>query len=140
MEDFISFLTNDKVVWCYMSFLVFLITLGLKIPYKKLTSNITSEKLRQFANKAIVVFTFAISIGLNVTLAEWTNIPFSFEDSIKHALSAIALYSALEIKGNPFKNAEAEELIDKAEDVVNNKGTDEESATSKFLKHMGEKK
>ena len=140
MEDFISFLTNDKVVWCCMSILIFLITLCLKIPYKKLTSKITSEKLRQFANKAIVIFTFAISIGLNVAFSEWTKTPFSFEDSIKYALSAIALYSALEIKGNPFKNAEAEELIDKAEDVVNNKGKDEKSATSKFLTHMGEKK
>ena len=141
MDEIIAFLVdNEKVVWAMMSFIIFGIIYALKIPYKKLTSKITNEKVRQLANKAIVILTFAVSIGLTLGYSELVDIDFSLSHSIKYAVSAIAIYSATEIKkGNkdiPFTTEEAKEVIDTAVQAV----TVVETETKKAKKEKKKKK
>lgn len=117
MEQIIAFFTNnEKVVWAIMALAIFGIIYLLKIPYKKLTSKITNEKGRQIANKAIVLLTFAVSIGLTLGYSYLVKVDFSITDSIKYAVSAIALYSATEVKkGNTdvaFMTEEGKEVVE----------------------------
>lgn len=157
MEQVIEFLKgNENVVWVMLSFIIFGIMYGLKMPYKKLTSKISNETARQIANKAIVLFTFAVSIGLTIGYCELVNIEFSLVDSIKYATTAIAMYSATEIKkGNKdcvFSTEEAKEVVDTVVEMASStkekkkkkkeKATDTESqsAIDIFKSAMGEKK
>ena len=89
MEQIFSFLiNNEKVVWAMLSVIIFGIIYALKIPYKKLTSKITKESVRQLANKVIVLLTFALSIGITIAYTKIVGVEFSIADSIKYATTA----------------------------------------------------
>ena len=140
-----------------MAIIIFAITFLFKYPYKKfVTDNITDEKKRKLANKAIVLFTLALGIGLEFVWCFWQGISFTiveFGDGLKHALSAIALYSALEIKTNgaienPFDNDESQEVIQEVTSIVTSeknqknktkkKDNKEKTAHEKFMDLVGQ--
>lgn len=131
-----EFLANEGVRWIAMALLIFGITFAVKIPYKKfITDKITNEKKRKLANKAIVVFTLALGIALEfgwcyIRNYEFTLVEFGY--GLKQALTAIAIYSALELKTdgaieNPFDNADCQEVIEDATELANQIKTDKKS-------------
>ena len=153
--DMYEFLHNPATLWCVMSLVIFALTFVVKIPYKKfITSKITNETKRKIANKAIVIFTLALGIFLNFAYCYWCEIAFTFVefgDGLKYGLSAIALYSALELKTsgaieNPFNNEDCKEVIDEVEKLVNNsqknktkkKDNKEKTAHEKFMDLVGQ--
>ena len=132
-------LTNEAFVWCVMPIIIFALTFLFKFPYKKfLTSRIKDEKKRKLANKLIVLFTLGLGIALNYFYCLWQGCAFSiveFGDGLKYGLTAIALYSALEIKTNgaienPFNNEDSQEVIEEVTTLVN-KETKKEKKTKK---------
>lgn len=123
-----EFLANEAVRWSAMALLIFGITLAVKIPYKKfITDKIKNEKKRKLANKAIVIFTLVLGIALEfgwcyIRNYEFTLVEFGY--GLKQAVTAIAIYSALELKtngaiDNPFDNEECEEIVEDATAIVN---------------------
>lgn len=140
-----------------MAIIIFAITFLFKYPYKKfITDKITDEKKRKIANKAIVLFTLALGIALEFVWCFWQGMTFTiveFGDGLKHALSAIALYSALEIKTkgaieNPFDNEESQEVIEEVTSIVTSdkkqktktkkKDNREKTAHEKFMDLVGQ--
>lgn len=156
MSAIYELLTNEATKWCAMAIVIFALTFAFKIPYKKLlTSHIKDEKKRKIANKGIVLFTLALGVALEFVWCSWQGITFTvmeLGDGIKYALSAIALYSAIEIKTdgaieNPFNNEECQEIIDEVTEYVNknkekrkskNKNQKEQTAEEKFLDLVGQ--
>lgn len=119
-------LRNSEFVWVAMAILIFLITFLFKYPYKKLTNKIKDEGKRKLANKAIVIFAFAISFALNFAYCHYFEMVFTIQDSLRNALSAIALHSALEIKSNGkvenvFNTVEGNQITDMAIEYVDKK-------------------
>ena len=127
MKQIIELLNNEAYRWCVMAAVIFALTFAFKIPYKKLlTDRIKDETKRKIANKAIVIFTIGLGVFLEFVWCYWHNIAFDimeFGYGIKHGLSAIALYSALEIRigkkiENPFENEESQKVIADATEFV----------------------
>lgn len=119
-------LRNSEFVWAVMAILIFAITFAFKYPYKKLTKKIKDEGKRKLANKAIVLFAFAISFALNFAYCHYFGVIFTIQDSLRNGLSAIALHSALEIKSNGkvenvFNTVEGNQITDMATDYVEKK-------------------
>ena len=144
MEQILSFLiNNEKVVWATLTVIIFGIIYALKIPYKKLTSKITNNAVRQLANKVIVLLTFAVGILVTVAYSKIVGVEFSFVDSIKYASSAIALYSATEIKkGNTdvaFETEEGKAVVEAVIEAVIPAEQNQEEKTKKGKKEKKEK-
>jgi hypothetical protein len=151
-------LTNEAFVWCVMPVIIFALTFAFKFPYKKfLTSRIKDEKKRKLANKLIVLFTLGLGIALNYFYCLWQGCAFSiieFGDGLKYGLTAIALYSALEIKTdgaieNPFNNEDSQQVIEEITELVEkkpkekkpkkkSKDTANETAEEKFWNLVGQ--
>ena len=117
-------LRNSEFVWAIMSLLIFALTFAIKYPYKLLTNKIQNETTRKIANKAIVLFAFGLGFILNYFYCRYFGMVFTVQDSLRNALSAIALHSALEIKtngkvDNVFNTQEGQEVVDKATEYVN---------------------
>ena len=148
-------LRNSEFVWVAMAILIFLITLVVKYPFKKLTSKIKDETKRKLANKAIVIFAFAIGFVLNLIYCHCFNVVFTIQASLKYSLTAISLHSVLEIKSggkitNEYNTAEGQEVVEKATEYVNGtsqktvKNTDKkkskgDSAVADFWKSVKKK-
>lgn len=127
MKTIYELLCNDAIRWSVMAIIIFAITFLFKYPYKKfLTDRIKDEKKRKLANKAIVVFTLALGILLELLWCCWSGFAFTeveFGLGLRNALSAIAIYSALELKtqgaiDNPFDNKDSQEVITNANQLV----------------------
>jgi hypothetical protein len=158
MDKIYELLSNEATRWSVMAILIFAVTFLFKYPYKRfLTDRIKNEKKRKLANKAIVLFTIALGIGLNFAYCAWIDFPFDVVElgnGIRNGLSAIALYSALEIrtKGaieNPFGNEDSQEVIEEVTALVteknaekktkkNKKDTTEKTAHEKFMDLVGQ--
>ena len=158
MEKIYELLSNEAIRWAVMAILIFAITFLFKYPYKKLlTDRIKDEKKRKLANKAIVLFTLALGIGLEFAWCYWQGYTFTvmeFGDGLRHGLSAIALYSALELKTegaieNPFGNEASQEVIQEATSLIENtqiksktkttkKDNKEKTAHEKFMDLVGQ--
>jgi hypothetical protein len=157
MEKIYELLSNEAIRWSVMAILIFAITFLFKYPYKKfLTDRIKDEKRRKLANKAIVIFTIGLGVCLEFCWCLWQDVAFTiieFGEGIKYALSAIALYSALEIKTegaieNPFNNEDCQEIIQEATALVTEttnkktkktkKDNTEKTAHEKFMDLVGQ--
>lgn len=117
-------LRNNEFVWAMMSILIFALTFAIKYPYKLLTRKIQNETTRKIANKAIVLFAFGLGFLLNFLYCHYFALEFTIQASLRNALSAIALHSALEIKTNGkvenvFNTQEGQEVVKQATEYVN---------------------
>ena len=147
-------LRNSEFVWAIMAIIIFLLTFAIKYPYKLLTNKIKDETKRKISNKAIVLFAFGLGFLLNFVYCHYFGMIFTVQASLKYALSAIAIHSALEIKSNGkvenvFNTQEGKEVVDKATEYVNGtnettkstdkKKTKSESAVADFWKSVKKK-
>ena len=149
-------LFTEGTRWTVMAILIFAITFIFKYPYKKfVTDKIKVEKRRKLANKAIVIFTLALGIVLEICWCQirgWEFTMVEFGYGLRQALTAIALYSALELKTdgaieNPFDNEDSREVIEGVSAFVTNeikidrktkkKDNKEKTAHEKYMDLVG---
>lgn len=162
MEILYDLLFTEGTRWCVMALLIFAITFLFKYPYKKFfTDKIKDETKRKIANKVIVLFTIVLGVVLEIIwcyIRGWDFTVVEFGYGLRQGLSAIALYSALEVKTkgkveNPFNNEDSQEVIQEITEFVekqtsktketkkqkeNNKKKSKETAEQKFWSLVGQ--
>ncbi len=146
-------LRNNEFVWAIMTALIFAITSVIKIPYKKLTGKIQNENTKKIANKAIIIFAFAIGFGLYFGYCHFFGMAFDLKTSVIQSMSAIVTHALLEkskkAEDKVFDTEECQEIVEKAKQYVNDtsettKSTDKkkaksESAVADFWKSVKKK-
>lgn len=98
----------------------------LKLPYKKLTSKISNERIRKLANKFIILFSFGIAFLIRYLGSIWLSQFITFEPvlalcegsfaNIIYALSeGIISNSSVKTLSNTIKDVADDGVIDDAE-------------------------
>lgn len=152
MEQIYALLNNEKIVWCAMAIIIYLITFAFSFFYKKLTDKIESEIKRKIANKVIVVVALGVSIALQLALCHFTKMPFMFEKCLVYAMSAMTIHELTQVKSGgkmqlPFNPSEVKQELENftnAQLITQNKNkensenqaeTPKESALDKFYRN-----
>lgn len=152
MEQVYALLNNEKIVWCAMAIIIYLITFAFSFFYKKLTDRIESEIKRKIANKVIAIVALGVSVALQLLLCHFTKMPFVFENSIIYATTAMAIHefthfksgSKVELPFNPAEVKQELENLTNAQIITQNKNkensenqeeTPKESALDKFYRN-----
>lgn len=153
MEQVYALLNNEKIVWCVMAIIIYLITFAFSFFYKKLTDKIESEIKRKIANKVIVVVALCVSVALQLLLCHFTKMPFMFEKCLVYAMSAMTIHEITQIKSGgkvelPFNPTEVkqelgnltnvQDITQKTKNTENSENQEEtpkESALDKFYRN-----